>query len=284
MHMKTMLIPVDFTDTSKNAVAYAAEWAKTYGYERIILLRAMYNSVFDNLIPSAGYVSVNQEYLNDHREQTEEQLNGICKNLAEMIGPGIKISMAISELPLVRSILELIEDEHPQLVVAGSDNAAYSSNSFVGGNIISIAKISPVKVLIVPSHYRYQPVAKALVPVNFDMVDTLENLNKHAATSPQFNPELLVLNVDPKEKYLNPDEKFKRTEGILHNYLQNFKHELMYSNHKNIIDGLVEFADAHTIQLVIALPGKHSFLYSLTHKSISEAIYANARQPVLILK
>lgn len=282
--MKTMLIPVDFTETSKNAVAYAAEWAKAYGYERIILLRAMYNSVFDNLIPSAGYVSVNQEYMNDDREDAETQLNEVCKKLADKVGPGIKISMAVSELPLVRSILELVEDERPQLVVVGSDNADYSSNSFVGGNVISIAKISPVKVLIVPSHYRYQPVSKALVPVNFDMVDTLESLQKHTAASPQFNPELLVLNVDPKEKYLQPDEKFKRTEGILHNYLHKFKHELVYSNHKNIINGLVEYADTHNIQLVIALPGKHSFLYSLTHKSISEAIYANAKHPVLILK
>lgn len=282
--MKTMLIPVDFTNTSKNAVAYAAEWAKAYGYERMILLRAMYNSVFDNIIPSAGYVSVNQEFMNDERAAAEEQLNELCKSLVDKVGPGIKISMAVSELPLVRSILELIEDESPQLIVVGSDNADYSSNSFVAGNVISIAKISPVKVLIVPSHYQYEPVTTALVPVNFDMVDTLENIKRHKATSPQFNPELLVLNVDPKEKYLNPDENFKRTEDILHNYLQNFTHKLVYSNHKNTIHGLVEFADDHHLQLVLALPGKHSFLYSLTHKSISEAIYANAKHPVLILK
>jgi len=282
--MKTMLVPVDFSDTSNNAVRYAAEWAKAYGYERIILLKALNKSMFNSIIPAVDYVSVNQDYMNDEREEAKEKLNGICKKLLADVGAQIKISMAVSELPLVRSIMELIEEEQPQLIVVGSDNINYNSNSFVAGNVISIAKISPVRVLIVPSHYSYEPVTKALVPVSFSMISTLENLKKHTATSPQFKPELLVLNVDPKEKYLAPDEEFTKTEGILHDYLQNFKHELTYSNHKNIIDGLVEFADKHALQLIIALPGKHSFLYSLTHKSISEAIYANAKHPVLILK
>lgn len=282
--MKTMLVPVDFSDTSNNAVRYAAHWAKAYGYERIILLKTLYNSMFDSIIPAAAYVNVSQDYMNDERDEAKEKLNSICKKLLADVGEGIQVSMAVSELPLVRSIMEMVEDEHPHLIVLGSDNIHYSSNSFVAGNVISIAKISPVRVLIVPSHYSFEPVTRALVPVSFSMINTLENLKKHTATSPQFNPELLVLNVDPKEKYLAPDEAFTQTEGILHDYLKNFKHTVMYSNHKNIIDGLVQFADKHELQLIIALPGKHSFLYSLTHKSISEAIYANAKHPVLILK
>jgi len=181
--------------------------------------------------------------------------------------------------------MEIIEDEHPELIVVGSDNINYSSNSFVAGNVISIAKISPVRVLIVPSHYAYQYVERALVPVNFSTVNTLDKIEQHTAKTPQWrNKKLLVLNVDPKEKYMNTDDEFIKAEKILHEYLQNFQHEVFYSNNKNIIEGLQEFAKTHEVQLIIALPGKHSFLYSLTHKSISEAIYSNAQHPVLILK
>jgi hypothetical protein len=36
--------------------------------------------------------------------------------------------------------------------------------------------------------------------------------------------------------------------------------------------------------MIIALPGKYSFFYNLTHKSITQAIALNAARPVLILK
>ncbi|HVX51938.1 MAG TPA: universal stress protein [Chitinophagaceae bacterium] len=282
--MKTMLVPVDFSDTAKNALDYAIEWAKAYEYTRIILLKTLYNSMFD-MIPSAEYVSVNEDYMTKERDDAKNKLNELCKSLAAKIGTGIKISIAVSELPLVRSILEITEDEHPELIVVGSDNVNYSSNSFVAGNVISIAKISPVRVLIVPSHYSYKSVEQALVPVDFNTVGTLDKIEKHSAKTPQWrNKKLLVLNVDPKEKYLYPDGEFKKNEQVLHEYLQNFSHEVFYSNNKSIIDALTEFAAAHDVQLIIALPGKHSFLYSLTHKSISQAIYENAQHPVLILK
>ncbi len=87
-----------------------------------------------------------------------------------------------------------------------------------------------------------------------------------------------------RERDLNPDEKFRERENSLHNYLQNFEHEIHYRSDRNVINGIINFTKEHNVQLIIALPGRHSFLYSLTHDSISKAIYRNAKQPVLILK
>ena len=283
--MKTMLIPVDFTDTSDNAVSYAAEWCRAYDYNRIILLKTVYNTMFDDLIPSANYVHVSQDYMVKDREEATVKLKSLCRNVIAKVEPGIKVSFAISELPLLRSIHEIIEDEKPELVVVGSDNYDYSSDSYVGGHVIDITRTSPVRVLIVPAHYQYQPVRQALVPVNFNTVSSLSKLHSYQAATPKWREKkLLVLNVDPKERYLRPDEGFRKAENALHEYLQGYQHEVYYSNNKNIINGIIEFSKEHETQLIVALPGEYSFLYSLTHKSISEALYRNANKPVLILK
>lgn len=283
--MKTMLIPVDFSATSNNAVSYAAEWSKVYGYKRIILLKTLYDTMFDNLIPSVDYVHVSQDYMVKEREEATLKLKTMCSELIAKVEPDIKVSLAVSELPLLRSIHEMIATESPELIVAGSDNYSYSSDSFVAANVIEIAKTSPIRVLIVPAHYHYQPVQQALVPCNFNTINSLNKLHSYQTATPQWkNKQLLVLNVDPKERYLRPDEQFKNAENTLHEYLKNFPHEVYYSNNKNIINGIMDFSREHDTQLIIALPGKHSFLYSLTRKSISEALYRNARKPVLILK
>jgi hypothetical protein len=57
-NMKTLLVPVDFTATSENAVNFAIEWCRTYEYERIILLKTFYDSIFEGLIVSAEYSNV----------------------------------------------------------------------------------------------------------------------------------------------------------------------------------------------------------------------------------
>jgi hypothetical protein len=282
--MKTMLIPVDFTATSENAINYAIEWSKAYEYKRIILLKAMYDSMFDDIIASEGYV--NQDYLTKERSDKLEALATLSTKLTAEVGPDIQVATIASELPLLRAILETIQDEQPELVLVGSDNSSYSGNSFVAANVISIAKISPVRVLIVPSAFKYQPLKQLLVPVDFNRLDDLGPLlHAYQAYPIKWHEiKLQVLNVDPKEKYLYPDEQFEQTKATLQENLKNFNYEISYSNNKNIIRGIMNFSAENKVELIVALPGKHSFLYALTHRSISQAIYENATEPVLILK
>jgi nucleotide-binding universal stress UspA family protein len=282
--MKTLLIPVDFTDTSDNAVTFAAEWCKRYQYERVILLRTFYDNVFDHIVLSAEYAPVSQEYRQQERQETLEKLEALSERLSSLLGEGIQVDTMVSEVPLLRAILSTIREEQPEMLLVGSDNYSYSSGSFIAGNLIPIVKASPVRVLIVPAGYTYKPVETALVPTDYNIMDVLDKFN-NLETSPLWSDtKLLVLNVDAKERYLHPDEAFSKKESALHEYLKHFNHEIHYSNDKNIMNGILNFTQTNDVQIIVALRGKRSFLYYLTHKSISEAIYRNAKEPVLILK
>ncbi len=282
--MKTMLIPVDFTDTSNNAVDFAAHWSQKYQYTRIILLKTFYDSMFENMMIAAEYSRVNDDFGAEQCEEAHEQMNILKQDLIAKTGSGIEVETLFSELPLLRAIIQVIEEENAELVVLGSDNKNYSSGSFIAGNLIDIAKASPVRVLIVPAECRYHPVHNALIPFDFTLASTLNTLSHLKKMAQWKDIRLMVLNIDPKQRYLQPDEKFSETEAVLHKELEDFPHELYYDNDKNIINGIMNFARNNPVDLIIAMPGNRSFLYYLTHKSISQAIYQNARQPVLILK
>ena len=282
--MKTLLLPVDFTATSENAINFAAEWSQKYLYDRIILLRSFYTSMYERAIMSGEFANVDQDYLNRSRMQEKEQLNELCKNLDKKTGPGIQVQSAVTELPLVRSIIEVIKTEQPVTMILGSDRENNNNESLISGNVINIAKISPIRALIVPSNYTYQPLKRALIPCDFNTVETLNKINRLHASAPWRNVQLMVLNVDSKQRHLNPDAKFRQAEKSLHEYLKNFHHQIYYVEDKNVINGILNFAKANEVQLLIALPGKYSFLYNLTHKSVSEALYRNTKVPVMILK
>jgi nucleotide-binding universal stress UspA family protein len=282
--MKTLLIPVDFTSTSDNAVTFAAEWCRKYEYERVILLRTFYDNVFDHIVLSAEYAPVSQEYRQQERTETLEKLEVLSGQLKSALGKGIIVTTTVSEMPLLRAILSVIREEQPEMLLLGSDNYSYSSGSFIAGNVIAIVKASPIRVLIVPAGYTYKPVETALVPCDYNSMAVLDKFNNVPKAPMWTATKLLVLNVDAKEKYLHPDDTFKTAENNLHEYLKNFDYQVIYSNEKNVMDGIMNATQNYNVQLIVALRGKRSFLYYLTHKSISEAIYRNAKEPVLILK
>lgn len=210
--------------------------------------------------------------------EAQAQLDTKARTLTNFLegGPAqVKVYTSLNEQPLLRSILEIIDNESPELIITGSSRPE---------EVIAIAKASPIPVLIVPPSHSYLPVEEALVPVDLGKIDHLGRFDIYQDSAFFKKTRLLVLNIDPAGNHIKHDEHFTNSERSMHEYLKHFQHEIFYSDNPEIIKGIREFAIQHPVQLIIALPGRHSFLYRLTHKSISEAIYRNDQIPVLILK
>src|SRR5260221_13686850 len=177
--MKTILIPVDFTSTSDNALKFAVAWCRNFDYNHIILLKTFYSSIFENVLPTTEYINVNQE----HRKNEMQKLQDLCRAFQVPLGPGVKVSISVSEKPLLRSIKDILESEKTELIVVGSDHFSQSKNSFISSQIIEISKASPVSVLIVPSICKFQVIQKVLVPINTNSIGFLERLKSHEVIS-----------------------------------------------------------------------------------------------------
>lgn len=279
--MKTLLVPIDLSNASAAVVRYAAAWSVHYDYERVILLKTFYDNVFSNILLTGGYGTVSSGSIDDHREEAEQQLKQLAQELIEIAGPQMKVTVALSDEPLLRAVMGLIQHEEPEMVLLSGDE---QGEGLIARNIISIAKASPVRVMVIPNGYEYTEVDNVLVPVDFNALHAVDKLNRLKISPRWAATNLMVLNVDPEQRHLQPDEQMKEDEQHLHHYLQNFKHELYYTSDADVIEGVTGFAAGHHANLIVALPGKHSFLYTLTHKSISTAITRAASIPVMILK
>jgi hypothetical protein len=278
--MKTLLIPVDFSGTSSNVLKYAVEFCKDTAVERIILLNNYYLSIYEQLLPSADFVQMSADRINEERQNVDERLKSIGRKLAKKCGPSIKIETAVSEFPLIRAIYQMIGQEKPSMLMIGSDKNM--DESYIGEQVIAIAKTSNIPVLIVPACAKYKKIKLALVPCDFNAVSRLALLKEIRSSNQRLcPPELIVLNVDPKQAYLAHEEKNLHT---LKEILESYKYQVYYSEDHDIVNGILDFANKHDAQLIIALPGNYSFFHNLTHRSITNAIELNANKPVLILK
>lgn len=278
--MRTVLIPVDLADAAENVLEYAAEFCLDTCVERVILLKCHYVSVYQQLLPSPDFVQLSSDDIDDEREQLKIKLAAAGHKLQKKCSHGIEIETALSDKPLLRAIHDQIATNQPNLVMVGSDKTSYESNNRSGEQIVAIAKTSTVPVLIIPSNVKYKKIAHALVPCDFGAVSRLSALNGFNSRQKWIYPELLVLNTDAKQNHLSGSEKL--ATGLA-DMLEGYDYKVYNTDDKDAVQGILAFARKHDVQLIIALPGKYSFFYNLTHKSITNALATNALRPVLIL-
>ena len=279
--MKTILVAVDFSDTCANALKYAENFSKDIDVDRIILLKSVYISLYAQLLPTADFVQLSSSDIVQTRQHTLSQLTAISEKLLTKCHPDLKIESIISELPLLRAIHKLVEDEQPSLLIVGSNEDAGQENYDIGEQLIAIAKTSPIPVLVVPAGVSYKRATKAVVPCDFSAISRLDRLKSMPGKKKWFNPELLVLNVSAQQKHKTLSDA---DTNVLKELLADHDYKIYQSENKNTVQGILAFADEHSVPLIIALRGKYSFFYNLTHENITEALAQNQRHPVLILK
>lgn len=280
--MKTILIPVDFSQASENAIAYATQFVKDAPVSRIILLKSCYVSIYAQLLPSADYVQLCEDDIRAERETMQQQMDTISANLRREVGDKVKIEVAISDHALLRAISDITEQEKPDLIIAGSDHEDYDNQSYIGQQIIKIARTSTKSILVVPATYRYQPIMRVLLACDFKTILRSNALTALESRYNWLNAELLVLNV-AKSGHAE-DEQRQIVEENLKALLKNYKFEIHYVQDDDILHGITSFAGQNDVQMIISLPGSHSFLYQLTHNSITEGLSENSNYPLLILK
>lgn len=284
--MKTLLVPIDFTTPSFNAADYAADLSNHQDIQQIVLFSHFYVSLFEQIYPSADFIQPTEDNLLEQKQEILARLNELKTQLLKKLRPkpGIEIKVVLKELPLLRSVLNVIEEEHPDVLILGSNANHKGQESFIGNHMIEIAKVSPVPVLIIPPKARYQSVATALIACDFRTLNHVSLIKRIHKIKHWPHPKLALLNVDPEHKHLLPEHLTLEIDGIVKEVLNDYQYELYYSDDTDILHGVLNFADEHAIQMIIALPGVHSFLYKLTHQSITEGLSLDANKPVLILK
>lgn len=283
--MKTILIPVDFSEPSNHAVHYAADLSNQRNIEKIVLFTHYYVSFFEQIYPTADYVQCGQAEFRDRKHELMHQLELLKADVLKRLNPGVAVAVKLSESPLLRAVLEVIEEVRPDVLILGSNSKDYSGEvSSIGHEMIEIAKVSPVPVMIIPPKAQYEPLKNALVACDFKTLNHVSLLQRLHKIKHWPHPHLTLLNVDPAQKHLQPEHPALEIEGIVSEILEDYDYELRYSDDPDVLHGVLNFADKNHQQMIIALPGKHSFLYSLTHSSITEGLSADATKPVLILK
>ncbi|HVV55600.1 MAG TPA: universal stress protein [Mucilaginibacter sp.] len=282
--MKTYIVPVDFSATSVHAAEYAAVLSKQTDVARIILLHSYYVSPYQSVLPTPDMVMLTDDMIEEETEQKMHELELLKKKLERTARKDVRIDTILSRSPLTRSVIETIADENADLVILGSNGTSDENISHVGINAINISKLSPKPVVIVPPACHCEPVKRVVMACDFRKIKETFPLIPLQKMLSRHDVDLLVVNIDHEAKHKNADPEQMAQETVLHGMLKAYHPKYYFSESDDVIDGILDFANTHNANLVIALPHKYSFFQSLLHSSVSQKLTVESAVPVLLLK
>ncbi|MFZ9387797.1 MAG: universal stress protein [Chitinophagaceae bacterium] len=273
--MKTIIIPTDFSPIATNALHYGIDMARDVNAS-ILLLHVYQVPVSYSDVPIM-LVSVDEL-----KKSAEAKLATLKQEVEHITSGSIKV-YAEAKLGNVSDELETLCNKiKPFAVVMGSKGSTGLERVLFGSNTLSAIKHLTWPVICVPPGKTYGGGIKKIgFACDFrDIVDTTpaETIRNFVKA---FKAELHVLNVDYHDQHFKPDTP--EQSALLHTYLEEVNPAYHFIEHKDIEDGINEFAEKNNLDLIISIPKRHKLLQGIFKSSSTKQLIYQSHVPVMCI-
>lgn len=271
-----IVIFTDFSDAALNATNYAAGLAGQLNASRLLIY-------YSEHIPTTMEMHPQTIRLTEQEHQKHlKQLMTLKDELQSRFNKRIVIETYIDQRPLDEIVNNYYEDQSVGLVVMGIAGKNRLERTFIGSNTIRVAQITAIPLLIVPEHTAFKTIGKVVFACDLKKVSKTTPALAIKRMVNTLGAKLSILNVDHDEEHFNPDTIAEMTD--LHQLWDNEQPEYHYTDNKDIAKGVMDFADEHQMQMVIAVPKAYGFFENLFHSSLTRKLAYHIHLPLLLFK
>jgi nucleotide-binding universal stress UspA family protein len=270
--MKNILVPIDFSDASFNAVSYAAFLANAFHAE-LILLHA-YNST--GVISENGNTQIDnspEEIETADEKFIRNEMDGIVRRFT------VKIGGIIRKGSPVQVIEEVAKELDPEIIVMGMKGKGESISAF-GSTTVKMITRTLNPLLVIPANAGYQTINTITLASDFKRQDfqlhfpVLEQLIK------RFHPFVEILNIQKKDSKLTPTMIAGKmaTELIWDKY----DHSFNIIEKNDVEKGIHNFIKNHPTDLLVMIARTRHFFNQMFEPSHTKKMTALTKTPLLI--
>lgn len=265
--MKTFLVPVDFSDTSKNAARYAAQLASGIQDAQIILYNA-----------SDKITSISEGNDGSRKSVSAKELD-ILKTELNALG-NTQITFIAEEGSFVSNLEKYVSNTSIDLIVMGITGSSRLTQIFMGTNTLNVIRHVNVPVMIIPPDARFSSIKNVLLISDFKDVANTTPFKEIGATLDLFKPNLHIINVD-SEHYIELTEDYKKEKAVMVDHFGKYNPEFSFLRLFDFLDGVNTFVETKNIDAILTVPKKHSFLSALFQVSHTKKLAYHSHVPII---
>jgi nucleotide-binding universal stress UspA family protein len=278
--MKTILMLTDFSQPANHALSYLSSIAPQLCTEKIILYHSTHLGNPDRLMitdilepmPSGRYEVYKMALV--ELDKLKMKLEGLFENK-------LTIEVLTDDRPVINAVEEIVTLHHVDLVVLGISGAHDDGHNSVGRIPAHLMTRHEFPLLLIPSLAPVAEVNNIMLACDLQHIaDRLPDLQLKNIVN-MFHAHLKVVNVDQDETAGAVVLLKEQTD--LHQLLAELNPAFYYLENDDVVTGLLEFADLHQIDLMVAVPKQRGLLERLFQESSTKKLAIKASRPLLLL-
>ena len=241
-----IVVPVDFSPSSNNALEYAIEMAKLFN-NKILLVYAMHESKFASIFTGSDNKKLLQEGIS-------AKLDEYKKNIVK-IWPNARVETRIDEGKPYKVIEQITEDPECDLVVMGT-NGASGIDVFIGSTTRRVMSSANVPVVAVKEKRENPSFNNIVLPIDLTKTSK-QKVDWAIKLAKKFNSTIHVIMEVEKDEFLKNKVQANLTqiEGVLRKngikYVAKLLDDLKYPD--NIGQDTVQYAEEVDADLIIIM-------------------------------
>ena len=183
---------------------------------------------------------------------------------------------------LTDSLERYVRHHGIDLIVMGITGATRLEQIFMGSNALNVVNLAVCPVIIVPPKAEFRPIKKVLFASDLKEVSTTVPFAPIKSVLNNFNPTVLVVNVDT-DHYVEVTEEYKSQRTILESKLQEYNPEFYFIRMYDFQDSISSFAADRNVDLILTIPKKHHFLTGFFKTSHTKKLAYHSHVPILAI-
>ncbi|HWK05606.1 MAG TPA: universal stress protein [Puia sp.] len=276
--MNNFIVPIDFSETSKNAARYAAHISSLAPDVHLIL----YN-VFDSLEYGSDSSPLSTEGEEDkgRYEIMELALESVKTELSAITSARISC-VAEENHRFLDTFEKYVKNNNIQLIVMGITGSTLLGQIFMGSNTLNVVKRGIAPVIIVPPDARSQSAKNVMLLTDFQDVENTIPIDSVKSLLNLFNPRLHIVNVD-HEHYVQVTDEYKVERAKLESKLKEYNPDFYFIRLFDFMDAINQFVADNQIDLILTFPRKHSFLSNVFKTTNTTKLAYHSHVPIVAL-
>lgn len=275
MQLKNILVPVDFSKCSKNALRIAIKIAKKAD-AKIHMVNAVHVHA-----PHPNFAGENmiEGVIKDYETQVKQSFQELESEIIELKDVPHDADRFLSYL--TDAIFSECTHKDIDLIVMGTRSDHDKVEQLVGTHATDIIETSDVPVLIIPENCTSFEPKKIGFGSDFSKFLDYGRIDRLIWFSNNYDSETLVFHITDDPSSLSENEQ--REIDSLKAKLGEVNSSIRTSEADSPVEGILSFVDSHDLDMLALMPRKRGFFEKIFRKSVTKEIAIDPKVPLLTL-
>lgn len=275
MKKKTkILVPIDFSPCSENALAYAFYMADKID----ATIEVLHVALFDT--PPLDYPSFAAVTTDEKVKMSRAKMNESIERVREKLdySPDIKTDIEVG-IPDTM-IVEVAVRDDADLIIMGTQGENSVWDKFLGSTTADVLKYASCPVLVIPEKAKFREEMVIGYATDFSAADPFEIWKASKLFQP-FQSEVIVVHLNDKQENLEEEIEELKTFFAENAPAIDISFHCIFT--ENMVDDLNVFIDEKNISTMVMFKPRRNFFERLFHKSFTKKMAMKTEVPLLIL-